>query len=126
MFTVISDKVGVHYFGTHCAPLMYARLYPGHPSLKGHANCFDLLTESVKPFGLTRDDIHDCYNVFMQVDVEADGGLVIRAPVSERGDFIEWRMEMDCLLAISACPGDIAPTNDYRPKALGITILDRT
>jgi hypothetical protein len=125
MFTVISDKVGVNFFGTHCAPLMYERLYQGHPSLQGHANCFDILTESVKPFGLTRDDIHDCYNVFMRVDVEEDGNLVIRAPASERGDFVEWRAEMDCLLVISACPGDIAPTNDYQPKALGIMVLER-
>lgn len=125
MFTVVSDKVGVHFFGTHCAPVMYEQLYQGHKGLKGHANCFDILTQSIKPFGLTQDDVHDCFNVFMKVDIEPDWTLVIKSPVSERGDFVEWLAEMDCLVAISACPGDIAPTNDYKPKSLGITILER-
>lgn len=125
MFNVIADEVGVNAFGSHCSPLIYQELYKGHSGLKGHANCFENLTEAIKPFGLTRDDVHDCYNIFMKVDVAPDGTMAIRAPESKKGDFVEWQAEIDCLVAISACPGDIAPTNDYKPKPLGIKILER-
>ncbi len=121
MFTVIEDKVGVNFFGSHCAPILYQILY----GVKDHPNCYDILAESIKPFGLTHDDVHDCFNVFMKVDIEADGTPVIKSPTSEQGDYVDWLAEMDCLVAISACPGDIAPTNDYQPKPLGIKILRR-
>ena len=120
MFTVIDDKVGVNFFGSHCSPAMYRKRH----GIENHANCYDILAESVKPFGLTRDDIHTCFNVFMHYHVEPDGRMVIKSPVSERGDYVDWLAEIDCLVAISACPGDIAATNDYKPKSLGIRIFE--
>ncbi len=38
MFTVIEDRVGVNFFGSHCAPAMYEAVYgkEHHYEVKGH------------------------------------------------------------------------------------------
>lgn len=121
MFTVTDDKVGVHFplLGGKCSRYLY-KIRDNDPL---HRNCQDNLAEVLAPYGISPDDIHDAFNVFMNVELDENGCFVIKPPVAEKGDYIEMRAEMDCLVAISACPSDKAPTNDFRPKPLGIQIL---
>jgi len=122
MFTVTDDKVGVHFplLGGKCSRLIYI-LRDKAPM---HRSCQDNLAEALKPYGLTADDIHDAFNIFMNVEIDEKGCFVIKPPLADKGDYIEMRAEMDCLAAISACPSDTAPTNDFKPKPLGVEILE--
>lgn len=121
MFTVVDDPTGVHYLsGSHCTTLHYETIH----GIKGHANCYDLLAEAVKPYGLTHYDVHGVFNFFMNVFYDENGRMTIKAPVAKKGDYMDIRAEMDVLAAIVACPGDINPTNgeDRVPKPLKIEI----
>ena len=41
----------------------------------------------------------------------ADGQLSFESPVSQPGDYVVLRAEMDCIIAFSACPQDMVPIN---------------
>ena len=47
----------------------------------------------------------------------------LRTPTAEKGDYIDLLAEMNVLAAISACPSDNSPVNDFRPKPLGIKVF---
>ena len=120
MFTVIDDKVGVHWVanGTKCNAKSWK--LRGMP---GHRNCQDNLAEAIKPYGLTPEDVPDVFNAFMNVDYgENMESYIVKLPVAKKGDYIELLAEMDCLVAISACPAQPL-CNDYN-KPLKIEIWE--
>ena len=43
--------------------------------------------------------------------VDAGGGLSFEPPTTKPGDFVTLRAELDCIVAMSACPQDILPIN---------------
>ena len=47
----------------------------------------------------------------MNIPVGPTGRLEIVPPVCEPGDYVVLRAEMDCIVALSACPHDIFPVN---------------
>ena len=120
MFTIIDDKVGVHYLGGRCTARHYEIWY----NSKDHPNRQDILAKSIEPYGLTPYDVHGAYSVFMNVEITKEGEPIVKTPLSEKGDYIDMVAEMDCLVAISACPADKSPCNDYKPKPLKIKIFE--
>jgi uncharacterized protein YcgI (DUF1989 family) len=79
---------------------------------------------AISPWGLTRADVPMSFNVFMNCPVDADGSWSIAEPVSRSGDWIEFRVEADLLVAISNCPQDLNPCNAGECKPLGVSIGD--
>ena len=59
----------------------------------------------------------------MNVPVAPDGSFKILPPVSRPGDHVSFRAELDCVIALSACPVDMLPLNgpDCRPQRRGIS-----
>ena len=51
------------------------------------------------------------WNLFMNIPMQADGQLSFESPVSQPGDYVVLRAEMDCIIAFSACPQDMVPMN---------------
>ena len=120
MFTVIEDRVGVHWVanGTKCNPKTWELR-----GMAGHRNCQDNLAEAIKPYGLIPEDVPDVFNAFMNVDYGQNlEGYVVKVPVAKKGDYIDLLAEMDCLVAISACPGQPL-CNDYN-KPLKVEIWE--
>lgn len=122
MMTVTDDTVKNHWgsMGGRCSK----KLYMLRDNDRNHRSCQENLTEALAPYGVDGDDIVDVFNVFMNVDVAPDGTFTIHPPTAKKGDYIEFRAEMDILAAVSACPADKNATNDRRPKPLGITIYE--
>jgi uncharacterized protein YcgI (DUF1989 family) len=124
MMTVLQDTYANHWgnMGGRCS----SRLYEIRDNLPigTHRSCQENLREAVEPFGLTGDDIIDVFNVFMNVDLQPDGGFQIKPTEVGIDDFIEMRAEMDILAAISACPADTSPTNGGKSAPLGIQIFE--
>ena len=76
----------------------------------------------MKAFGVEEHQVPlDTFNAFMVVDIDSDSHYTFRAPVIAKGDYIEFRAEIDQLVAISACPAT-SEINDYEPKALRVEI----
>jgi len=120
MLTVIDDKVGVHFAhqGTRCSKLLYEIR-----GQKGHRNCQDHLAKALEPYGLAPEDVPDVFNLWMNVDIE-NGRFIFKPSLADKGDYIDLLAEMDLLVAISACPQDLTPINDYKLKSLGVQIYD--
>jgi hypothetical protein len=67
--------------------------------------CQEILAAAIESFGLTEDYVHDPFNIFMKTGVTKDSKTFWEPSDATKGDYIELVPEMDCVVAISACPG---------------------
>jgi len=113
-----SDRARPHdlLFGM-CDEKLYFRLTGKH----GMPNCRDNLTRAVTELGLTAEDVHDPFNIFMATGLDQDGRLFYVPSSAKRGDHIEMYAEMDCICAVSACPG---ASSGPHPGGLRISIFE--
>lgn len=90
-----------------------------------HDNCTDNMSTALSALGLKAPDTPSPFNLFMNIPVAADGSLSFDPPVSKAGDYIALRAEMDCIVALSACPQDIVPINgaDCKPTGFAYEIV---
>jgi uncharacterized protein YcgI (DUF1989 family) len=99
-----------------------------------HANCRDNLHRALSRLGRGRpvgdddddDDRHtpDPLNLFMNVPVSPTGGLAFERPASRPGQFVKFRAEMDCVVAMSACPQDLVQVNAMAPVEAHFVVED--
>lgn len=76
-----------------------------------HDNCTDNLAAALAELGLVSPKTPSPWNLFMHIPVQPDGELSFEPPVSQPGDYVCLRAEMDCVVAFSACPQDLVPIN---------------
>ena len=90
-----------------------------------HRNCTDNLREALGELGLMPSETPSPLNLFQNSSIKPDGALVIEPPIAPAGTHVTLRAEMDIVIAFSACPQDMAPTNgaDMVPKDAEIVIL---
>lgn len=122
MFTIVEDTVGVHniiFSGCHT----YA--FQNILKVDDRKGCLEHLAAALKPHGLTQDDVPDPLNVFMNAGTNEDGTLYVAKTPSRKGDYLLLRAEMDCLVAMSACPDDHTDANGHQCTRIGLDILDR-
>ena len=111
LFTIIADTVShqplAHNARSH--DLMFCRcnerLYEVVRGAKGAPNCNTNIAEAIAPFGLTPDYVHDAFNIFMTTGLDDQDKFFFVEPDAKKGDYMELYAEIDCLVAISACPG---------------------
>lgn len=69
--------------------------------------CHEIIGKAIAPFDVTYAEIPDPINVFMNYPYDVDrGGFFINEPITRAGDYIEFRAEMDVLVALANCPED--------------------
>ena len=90
-----------------------------------HRNCTDNLREALAELGLVPTETPSPLNLFQNSSIKPDGALVIEPPIAPAGTHVTLRAEMDIVIAFSACPQDMAPTNgaDMIPKDAEIILL---
>ena len=76
-----------------------------------HDNCTDNLFAAMQALGLTPPECPSPLNLFMNIPWTADGKLSFDPPTTKPGDYVTLRAELDCIVAMSACPQDILPIN---------------
>jgi uncharacterized protein YcgI (DUF1989 family) len=115
MFTILADDVGRHDFLlTPCSRETFEIIYKNTES---HPSCFDNLRRNLAEFDIGPDAIPTTFNIFMNVEVGADGTLSILPPRSKAGDSIKLRAEMDLIVGLTACSAEMS--NNYRFKPIG-------
>lgn len=93
-----------------------------------HRNCCDNMMEGMLSLGVTppRHNLAS-FNIFMNIRVQADGNSLSTLPTESRpGDSITLRSDMDCYVALSACPQDIVKIqgkNDNTPRDVEVQIV---
>lgn len=123
MLTIVADQVGRHDFlYSPCSLEMYRMQY----GVTGyHANCFDNLSSALRELGIEPEPLPTPLNVFMNVEVKADGRLVFAPPRSRPGDSLVLRAEMDLAIALSCCPASTCNAGaPIRPLAFEISATD--
>lgn len=122
MFTVLSDTVGRHFgqCGGRCSRRLLAMRDGAGEEAR---SCQENLAQALVPYGIEGHEIGDCFNVFMNVELDADGGFSVQVPQTRAGDHLDLRAEMDIIVALSACPNDSGPVNNYRAKPLGMSVF---
>ena len=76
-----------------------------------HDNCTDNLFAAMQALGLAPPECPSPLNLFMNIPWTVSGGLSFDPPTTKPGDFVTLRAELDCIVAMSACPQDILPIN---------------
>jgi uncharacterized protein len=97
MFSIVEDTCGAHdalVGGSVCASGGGA----------GHRNTRANFVAAAGKLGLDRRDIPAALSLFSPVSVGPDGAFAWRQERKASGDFIDFRAEMDALVAISNCP----------------------
>ena len=91
-----------------------------------HDNCTDNLAAAMHELGLRAPETPSPFNLFMNIPWTAEGGLSFEEPKTKPGDYVVLRAEMDCIVAMSACPQDILPINGvgHEPTEAHFEILD--
>ena len=118
MLAIAADDVGRHDFLlTPCSPETFEIIYKNTQS---RPSCFANLATSLAPFGIAPDSIPTTFNIFMNVEIDANGALKILPPRSKAGDSILLRAEMDLIVGLTACSAELS--NNYRFKPIGYEI----
>ena len=119
MFDMIEDTVGRHDFLlTPCSADTFRIIY-GHT--EPHKGCFGNLSQALKEYGITPDNIPISFNIFMHVTVDADTGKVsVLPPKSRAGDHVLLEARMDLLVGLTACSAGMS--NNFAFKPIGYRI----
>jgi len=80
-----------------------------------HENCTDNLLAAMAELGLTPPEVPSPLNLWMNIPIMGDGSIDWKEPVSKPGDYVVLKAEMDCIVAMSACPQDIVCINAHAP-----------
>lgn len=119
MLTVVGDTCGRHDLLAGSCNAEIDRVRYG---VDGHHGCVENFLSVLAPYGIERKDIPMSFNLFMNCPVGPDGNWEIASPVSEAGDHVDLRAEMDVVVALSNCPQDLNPCNAGSLTPLGFTI----
>ncbi|MDQ6626656.1 MAG: urea carboxylase-associated family protein [Verrucomicrobiota bacterium] len=120
MLTIIEVDVGRHDFLlTPCSRETFEIIYK---NTEPHPSCFENLWRNLAEFGIAPDRIPTTLNIFMNVEVGADGTLSILPPRSRAGDGLTLRSEMDLIVGLTACSAELSNNGSFKP--IGYEICD--
>jgi uncharacterized protein YcgI (DUF1989 family) len=88
-----------------------------------HASCAENFLLAMTPFGLGDVTVPQSVNLFMRIPVGDNDRLGWAPALSKAGDAVTLRVELDCIVAVSACPQDIVPINGNRPTPVRLEVL---
>jgi uncharacterized protein YcgI (DUF1989 family) len=118
MFTIVADDVGRHDFLlTPCSRETFQIIYKNSAD---HPSCFANLSKHLASFDVSPDSIPTTFNIFMNVEVDPAGRLLILPPRSKAGNAITLRAEMDLIVGLTACSAELS--NNYKFKPIGYEV----
>lgn len=97
--------------------------YQGLGCTEYHENCADNLRAGMAGLGLTPPEVPSPLNLWMNIPIKTDGSIGWEEPVSKPGDYVVLKAEMDCIVAMSACPQDIVKINAGAPTDAHYEVL---
>lgn len=95
--------------------------------LTDHANCQDTLAESMREYGLTPDDVHDSFNLWMATTIDENGHRQFKWNPARPGDRIELLAMFDVLAVAVICGlGDLVGINNFTFTPIKLEVLEAT
>lgn len=124
MFTILEDTCGRHDFTlTPCSKETFLILYG---ETQWRPGCEGNLVKVLGKYGIGVDQIPVAFNVFMNVEINAETGeIAVRPPLSKPGDYIRLRAEMDLVVGLTACSAGLSNNFKYKPIDFRIEMASR-
>ena len=120
MLYILKDTVGRNdVLFPRCSAYVYESAY----GYRQHTNCHDIQAEAQREYGLTPDDVHDSFNLFMYTEVQAGGTVKITRQDTRAGDHVELLALMDVLAVPNVCGADVMRTSNFFLKPVKVTVL---
>jgi uncharacterized protein len=92
-----------------------------------HANCQDTLAEAIREYGLTPDDVHDSFNLWMATTIDENGHRQFKWNPAQRGDRIDLLATFDVLAASVICGlGDLVGINNFTFEPVKLEVFERS
>jgi len=108
-----------------CNDVMFPRcsayLYESSYGFAVHTNCHDIQAEAQREYGLTPDDVHDSFNLFMCTEFHGGRGHIKRQH-SKPGEHVDFLALMDVLAVPNICGADIMRTSNFSLKPVKLQI----
>jgi uncharacterized protein YcgI (DUF1989 family) len=81
--------------------------------------CWENLSGAVKPWNISPDDVPSPFNIFQCMRIDPETGIMYDTMIRPKEEaHVDFRAEMDCLVAVSACP------ESGRGQAVRVEIFD--
>ncbi|MDQ1174103.1 uncharacterized protein YcgI (DUF1989 family) [Microbacterium testaceum] len=121
MMYLLTDDAGLNdTLFPRCSAAMYESMF----GFDEHTNCADMQAEAQREYGLTPDDVHDSFNLFMATRVNPDGTCEVVHQHTPADAFVELIALMDVLAVPNVCGNDIFRTSNYALRPLDVTVMD--
>src|SRR5438445_6620895 len=123
MLYILEDTVGRNdVLFPRCSAYVYEASY----GFSVHTNCHDIQAEAQREYGLTPDDVHDSFNLFMCTEVTLDGRATITRQATKRGVHVDLLALVDVLAVPNVCGADVLRLSNFSLKAVTLTVLEAT
>jgi uncharacterized protein len=67
--------------------------------------CWENLSGAVQPWNILPDDVPSPFNIFQCMRIDPESGIMYDTMIRPKNEaYVDFRAEMDCLVAMSACP----------------------
>jgi uncharacterized protein YcgI (DUF1989 family) len=107
-------------------PRCSAYLYESAYGFDAHTSCQDIQAEAQREYGLTPDDVHDSFNLFMCTEVTMEGRATITRQETKAGDHIDFLALADVLAVPNVCGADVMRTSNFALKPIKLTVFQAT
>jgi len=125
MAQITADLCGNHdTLGGACAAESNSVRYPQEK--KHMHNCRDSFLKAIREYdkNMTKADIPNNINFFMNVPLDPQGGSAFANGISGAGKYVEIKAMMDILCLISNCPQLNNPCNGFDPTPVEVLVWD--
>lgn len=120
---ILEDTVGRNdVLFPRCSAYVYESAY----GFDAHTNCHDIQAEAQREYGLTPDDVHDSFNLFMCTEVTLEGRATITRQESRAGDHVDLLALVDVLAIPNVCGADVMCTSNFGLKPIKLTVFEAT
>ena len=93
--------------------------------MTAHANCQDSMAEAIREYGLTPDDVHDSFNLWMATDIDATGRRQFKWNPAQKGDRIDLLATFDVLAVAVICGiGDLVGINNFTFEPVRLEVFE--
>lgn len=121
MFSILSmpSTCRSETVGARCSGVLFERSL-GFPV---HTNCQDTLAAAIGAYGLTPDDVHDSFNIWMNTEINEAGQMRIKRNTGAKGDYVDLLAIMDTLSVPVICgSGDVFSTSNFALKPIRVEV----
>ncbi|GJD50791.1 hypothetical protein OPKNFCMD_3537 [Methylobacterium crusticola] len=123
MATITADSCGQHDTSAGCCSCESNAVRFGEETRYQHACRENFLVELAR-HGLSKRDIVANVNFFMNVPIAPSGDFTVVDGVSQPGNHVVLRAEIDLLCVISNCPQVNNPCNGFHPTPVRVEVLE--